>query len=421
MSTMKSRLKKLNYLIKVLVVMVSLISVPTNAQWLTSDSSFYIGSFFGAGLDFPSENAAYITGGMGILYKSVDGGVSWDNHYDFGPFSNLRGPNFISADTGFVHANAGIQRTFDGGASWELITSSWGQDNSLPISSIKIIDEILFGTYVNDDTVFLVKSIDFGNSFLPIFEHVESGAQPFLYSFIDTLTGFFINPLELEQVYKTTDGFLTIDTTDITTGPISLESKFHYTDLQNGYLFGDWGSQSNPSRTWNAGGFFFPIDLDGFGVLPVFDMDFNSSKIFASSLYGQIFYLDNSSQTWIEQTTPTTDPVYAISFLDENNGIAISANTVLYTQNGGVLGLDEFTISNSFVSLFPNPTTDEFNIKVLENIQIEKIRLVDLSGKQVKDILPTESSISITDLPIGIYFVEFVTEKGTVVERIVKY
>ncbi len=243
-------------------MMTSLISSPIFAQWIASDSTV-IGSGSGpSALDFPAEDAAYITGDMGLLYKSVDEGVSWGIHNNFGPFSGLNSPIFISADTGFVSVNGAIQRTFDGGLSWTPITTNWWLETGLPLYKIEIADDVIVGSYTIGDTVYLVKSIDFGDSFTTLYEHIVPSAKPFLYSFIDSLTAFVINPLELEQVYKTNDGFNSLDTINISTGPIDLELYLHYTEDQNGYLFGDWGSESNPSRSWrNLQYVYFPILL----------------------------------------------------------------------------------------------------------------------------------------------------------------
>ncbi len=409
------------FLVWCFLVVVTLLSSPVSAQWIESNSVVVTGGWGSLDLAFPAEDAAYITGDLGILYKSNNQGEDWDVQYNFGPFSSLNSPIFITADTGFVSANGGIQRTFDGGVSWASITDVWGQGVGIPLYKIKVTDRVLMGSYVQNDTMFIMKSNDFGDSFDTFFEYVATGVQPFMFSFLDTLTGFLINPLELEEMYKTSDGFLTLDTISISTGPIDLERCLHYSDEQNGYLFGDGGALSNPSRTWNDGGFFFPIDLDGFGVLPVLDMDFADTRIFASSLYGGIYYTINQGSSWVKQTTPIEGVVSSIDFLDENKGIAISGNTVLYTQNGGNIGLEEEGTGSSLIHVYPNPTFDEINLSMNINMEVDEIRILNLEGSLISKYEPSVKIISLVNYPNGVYILEIISKEKIIVKKIVKY
>ena len=191
---------------------------------------------------------------------------------------------------------------------WDLKTSCKNQQQELAFQNN------LFNSSTSNDTTYIKKSIDLGNSWTTLFQHYQVGNQPYNLSFVDNSNAYFINPNELDRVYKTSDGFLSTDTILITTGDLVLQEQFDFIDLENGYHYGSWGSQSNPTRTWNTGTFYFPIDLDGFGVLPVLDLDFNTSRLYASSLYGKIFFSLNNGQNWTEQVTPISDPIYSISF-----------------------------------------------------------------------------------------------------------
>lgn len=412
--------RKIDSIAFIFIITALVISLPSNAQWIQSNSTPVSAGANFQDVDFPDPAAAYITGVDGILYKSIDGGISWSEKYSFGVFSNLTDPNFINADTGYVTANSGVFRTFDGGSSWSPISFAWGHPHQLPIKFIKLTGQSLYSSYVSNDTTYIIMSDDFGDHFSVIYEHYQTNAQPFTFSFIDDLNGYFINPHELEQVYKTVNGCLTVDTLFITTGPISLELKYDFTDIQNGYLYGSYGSWSNPSRTWNTGTFYFPVDLDGFGVLPVLDLDFNTSKLFASSLYGKIFYSIGNGQNWVEQTTPVSLPVVSISFANENQGIAVSGNAVLYTNNAGEIGTGEFELENSSIKLYPNPAQNTFSIKTAGNIRIEQVKLFDQYGKLLKIISDPDLTVNISDLPTGVYYVEFVTQNGRFSEKILK-
>jgi hypothetical protein len=378
---------------KVILIIIILSTKLTYGQW--NQSNFVaLGGLYE--VDFPSENAAYIVGDFGFVYKSTDEGITWSQIYDFGPFTSPSNLEFINADTGFVNIYGNHYRTFDGGVSWT-------QFGTFP--KLKIFQNNLFTSYTSNDTTYIKKSIDLGNSWITLVQNYQIGNQPYIFSVVDNSNSYYINPTELDRVYKTTNGFSTIDTVFITNGNIVLQEHFDFKDMQNGYHYGSWGSQSNPKRTWNTGTFYFPIDLDGFGVLPVLDLDFNTSMLYASSLYGKIFFSLNNGQNWTVQTTPITDPILSISFLNNNKGIAISGNKILYTNNGGIVGVSEVDLQNSLVNIYPNPIVSNLTIQNKSNQKMQ-LSLYNSSGQKVLDqILTNETStIDISTYSNEIYF-----------------
>jgi len=76
-------------------------------------------------------------------------------------------------------------------------------------------------------------------------------------------------------------------------------------------------------------------------------------------------------------------------------------------------------IINASLSLYPNPTTDYFQINGFEGIAMIKIK--DLNGKALftKQISSNEK-ISVSSLSMGIYILEVVTKEGTLEKKIVK-
>jgi hypothetical protein len=71
------------------------------------------------------------------------------------------------------------------------------------------------------------------------------------------------------------------------------------------------------------------------------------------------------------------------------------------------------------VKFFPNPTTN--NVTILSG-EPAVLQITDMQGKQLltKELHPNES-ISLEQQPAGIYFFQVSSEKGSVMQRIVKY
>lgn len=399
-----------------IAIILFLNSLSLFGQWTESSS---VGSFYE--VDFPDTSAAYVTGGYGTVNKSVDGGVSWSQIYDFGPFSNLSDPQFLNTDTGFVRANGGVYRTFDGGINWFGVGSNWTQQNGSPITKIKMADERVFSSYVSNDTTYFLSSDSYGTNWTITFQNYETNAQVYTYSMVDSLNGYFINPNELEQVLVTDNGGLSFDDTlYITNGPLVLQAKYDFSDMQNGYSYGTSGSSSHPTRTWNTGTFYFPIDLDGFGVLPILDLDYNTSKLYAASIYGKIFYSINNGQSWIEQSNPTsnTTSITSISFASETQGIAVTGNGIIYTKNGGITGVNNKTNDNQLI-IFPNPSKGIINIKNLGNIEFSQLLLYNSEGLLIKNFKTSERRLDINSIPTGQYLLHIRTAKELITKKII--
>lgn len=99
--------------------------------------------------------------------------------------------------------------------------------------------------------------------------------------------------------------------------------------------------------------------------------------------------------------------------------IGVSQNTC-YNMSSGILivetctslGIDDIVNNNTTsLQLYPNPVLDTFNI----NIETSNIRIIDVSGKVVKQFEGTfeaNSSFNISNLVRGIYFVKAKSNKG---------
>ena len=71
------------------------------------------------------------------------------------------------------------------------------------------------------------------------------------------------------------------------------------------------------------------------------------------------------------------------------------------------------------MAVFPNPVSNTLFISS-ENIQIEKISVYSISGKQVLDDSNFENSLDVSSLSEGIYFLEISSPEGKSIQKFIK-
>ena len=126
----------------------------------------------------------------------------------------------------------------------------------------------------------------------------------------------------------------------------------------------------------------------------------------------------NTTWTLVTATyTPTETGIYYLGF---NHFSPAQPENVM-------LGLDTFSISsvldtaefkqNQF-SVFPNPTNAVLNVKI--DKQISAINVVDISGRTTAVKVLSETSIDVSSLANGVYFIEISTMDGQFRKKFIK-
>jgi hypothetical protein len=91
-----------------------------------------------------------------------------------------------------------------------------------------------------------------------------------------------------------------------------------------------------------------------------------------------------------------------------------SGNTRVYDLS------DRLSLNNqeiSKISLFPNPSKQQFTIQLQDGLQLKKVTIYDSLGKLVKVV--NTNVISTLELSSGIYFIEIITNKGKTTKKLV--
>lgn len=96
-----------------------------------------------------------------------------------------------------------------------------------------------------------------------------------------------------------------------------------------------------------------------------------------------------------------------------------SSKAVKFGETSGGTGID--TPAEDLITVFPNPATDELNIKLANNSATANVHIFNLLGEVVMDQeVQDGSSMNISSLAPGIYFLKVETAGQQTVKRIVK-
>jgi hypothetical protein len=99
------------------------------------------------------------------------------------------------------------------------------------------------------------------------------------------------------------------------------------------------------------------------------------------------------------------------------NNNAPGCNSVPEVEAQCQLSINETDLSEN-LSVFPNPVSSTLQIQPSKTISFEKATIYSILGKRILET--SEKHINLETLSAGIYFVEVVTDKGTVTKKIVK-
>ncbi|MCB0588385.1 MAG: T9SS type A sorting domain-containing protein, partial [Phaeodactylibacter sp.] len=85
-----------------------------------------------------------------------------------------------------------------------------------------------------------------------------------------------------------------------------------------------------------------------------------------------------------------------------------------------VTGTEQVRDAHAGLEIFPNPGKDVVTVK--SSIPIRELRLLDVTGRVVKEVADTGTAtrdVTLQGLPDGVYLIQVVTELGVVVKRLV--
>lgn len=147
---------------------------------------------------------------------------------------------------------------------------------------------------------------------------------------------------------------------------------------------------SNQLLTVTAGGSGYVWLLNGTPIVGATSQTFNAT---ATGIYECIITFPGCTDTTITQYSLTA---VDCSGIEENSSVS--------------------------VSLYPNPAHSQLNLTASNDMILERIEIIDLSGRKILSNQPNSSSINLNveTLKAGAYLITIVTENGTITKRFVK-
>ncbi|MFA7446605.1 MAG: T9SS type A sorting domain-containing protein, partial [Flavobacteriaceae bacterium] len=145
---------------------------------------------------------------------------------------------------------------------------------------------------------------------------------------------------------------------------------------------------------------------------------FTSQNVGYTNINQRIYKTQNGGQTWTEQdiVPEPSGSIRRIAFANENIGFALGTDGIYRTTNGGGLETDSF--SGNHLKIYPNPASEKINIEYDNSLNIQKIRLLDLSGRVIKLYKKDYKSLDVSDIHNGEYILNIITNKETITKKI---
>ena len=350
---------------------------------------------------FTDENSGWFIG-QGVysvpeLFQTSDGGVTLVQRNDF-PGLHPSSVYFLDGLNGIVGADNSIYKTTDGGISWE-------EKNVTGIDSLFTAGEFDRIFFINDDTgwalntKYVIKTTDAGeNWFAQLDANGVNGVH-----FSDSLNGWVTGGGTSGRPFKTTDGGQNwIEQLNL---PFTATDDVFFNDSLNGFI-----TRLNALYKTTDGGVTWSL-------IPNVT-DFLSGR-FSNKMHNDIFLAGNRvykstdvGETWNEVLNLRNELVEFIRLLDINYGFAVGWRGLILQYSDSVV-----SVGNNYINIpseyrlyqnYPNP----FNPSTKINYYIPQssnviVKVFDILGNEIETLVNEEK-------PAGEYEVEFNSHSGSV-------
>lgn len=307
--------------------------------WTTVD----LGDYYFTEILFVTDTKGFVISANGDIFISNDGGATWPTHIDKGDAVSFDDISFDPDDPqiGWIASGNGSPwKTTDGGITWNTVAAGtmW-QTVECAGGGSPIVWLAGFNTQPNH----IAKVTDSASPTVEMMADSTYGKDMPYYG-LDCASGTKVLAVGLAgQVTFTSDGGLTWAHRD-QTAPRDYLTAIQMVDFRTGYL----SAGSTVYKTTNAGTTWTATATPAGSLLYALHfLDANNGWAVGGS--GRILKTTNGGTSWTAQTSGVTSSLYAVHFTDANRGWAAGDDgTLLWTTNGGstwnstTLGVNDF-------------------------------------------------------------------------------
>ena len=255
------------------------------------------------------------------LYRSNDRGSTWTVVLTNILLNNNLSFQFVNSKVGFIGSYSGIQKTTNGGLTWQQVYNNQGSG----ILTINFFTQNL-GFAFRDDSKFL-KTTDGGLTWTV----TNSSFDVYSFFFVNANTIYAAG--EQSKIYKTTDGGANWNIISTSIGG-SLYNSIYFTTPSKGFVV---GSEGRILSTIDGG-----INWQQYAVThdEVTTLQFPSSQVGYVTDWGKIYKSSDAGQTWQYSNLTLTNSNSKFThswFKNSDTGFLISQYPALFfkTYNGG--------------------------------------------------------------------------------------
>jgi len=347
----------------------------------------------------------------GRIYKSIDGGYSWESVFYLWPIIDLQ---FLSADFGVAVSSAygEIYKTIDGAASWDTY-----EINSFDFSTecVCFIDEQTGFVGGSGDYGLIYKTTDGCETWDIVYPSPNMFYEIYDIVFTDDSTGFAVGYLP-DVFLKTTDCGITwsIDTFNVSI----MAERIYFINPDTGFALGNKILKTNDGgNTWTE----VSTDLEGYARFT--DIDFPTEEVGYITVADNettLLKTDDGGDTWMQiGLMETTSTLKALAFFSKDEGLVMGENSVIFkTYTGGLVGIENQSAKKEANPLvcYPNPVASSLTIDLTTGkVKGKFLEIYSVSGLLMKKVvfLNNEHSLklNISGFTSGVYIIVLRSEK----------
>jgi photosystem II stability/assembly factor-like uncharacterized protein len=386
------------------------------SQWtaLTSPTSSDL-----KGIYCSSDAICYAVGVSGKAYKTTNSGANW-TIMSLGTTTNLHGIRFVGNSTGFILAGDAIYKTINAGAAWNksyiynYSETAGGFDMYGGLGVAACADE-------TTPTVGPARTVNSGSTWTSFgtFSSVFSNQALYGCDVVNATTVVMVggNAGSNKNLFLSANGGQSWTDKSFVTGVLR---AVHFGDANTGYAVGESGivlKTTDGGQTWAKK--IFPTNDNLYACW------FISPTVGFVGTAGKIYKTIDGGTNWTVSATITGNKkIYSLYFPLSNVGYAVGEGGVAYRYYVNTTAI-ETELDTANWQIFPNPAQDEVHFSMTDFASMGTdlhFSIWNHLGQKVKELalIQGEQTISVADLPSGMYFVIVENDKKRMVKKLIK-